>query len=576
MTKQAAIYLRVSSERQAGDDKVSVDQQLEDCRAFCEHNGFTIVSVFEDKERYRKTRPPFKGKIVEPSAKYDDRPGFLALMAAIETGKIDVIVCFDSSRLGRHLRVLGTLANSLDIAMQDRNGRGQVEIYEASKRTRITRIMLGILISMAQDENETRVLRVKMGKKGTLQQGIWAGVYKRFGYSTIKEPGKRGVQIVANPKEAQAVELIFNLADKGKSLVSIRDELIARGIPQKANSGQNRKRDWTPGIIRKMLRSPDYKGEATYTFEDRQTFTVEIPQIISPEQWARVQRKMTERIQASTRNTKTTWAACQHIAYCGECNNKLSVVTSKFWYLDKADGSRERKEYNPPQYSYRCAMGLQIKGEVPHSKLIHYGPSVDYAVWRKLADEVIKHPELIREQVMNRRAQLQAQGDNFDSEIARVERELREVGTGRDRLMSQLSRDIITEADFERVMIERNREKAYWQEELTRLKALRDDAAKTESDLEHAFRLLNNYEQRLKELDMPQKELKALPADKQIDILTERKQVIQSLCERVTVYSDGRILIDGMIDTSKELRDPLQLNGYAKLAFMLDISAWQD
>jgi hypothetical protein len=92
------------------------------------------------------------------------------MLKRIEQGDINTIIAWDSYWIGRHLRVLGALANSLDIAAQKRPG--QIEIWEASKRSVITRVVLGIMISIAQEENETRQRRAKMGKIGTIESGI--------------------------------------------------------------------------------------------------------------------------------------------------------------------------------------------------------------------------------------------------------------------------------------------------------------------------------------------------------------------------------------------------------------------
>jgi hypothetical protein len=264
-----------------------------------------------------------------------------------------------------------------------------------------------------------------------------------------------------------------------------------------------------------------------------------------------VQEKLTQRIQLSTRNTKTTWAAVQHIAFCGECGGKLTMRTTRFVYKKNSKGERVRYDFDVPKHIYACCLAHKFKGEIPHQKINHYGPNLDYAVWRKLVDEAITHPELIREQVMNRRKELQAQGDGYDSEISRAKRELSDVEAGRDRLMNQLTKGIITEKDFERIMIERNREKTFWQEEHSRLVSLRNDAQKLESDLEHAYRILASYGEKLEWLDIPQDELKRRSPDEQIEILTERKRIIQSLCERITVFGEGRVEIDGLIDTGR-------------------------
>ena len=69
MTKRAAIYVRVSSEKQAGDQEVSPDQQEKDCRQHCESRGYGVVKVYRDVKRYR-----VGGRLVQPTATRADRP----------------------------------------------------------------------------------------------------------------------------------------------------------------------------------------------------------------------------------------------------------------------------------------------------------------------------------------------------------------------------------------------------------------------------------------------------------------------------------------------------------------------
>lgn len=73
--KRAAIYARVSSERQAAEDKVSIEVQLAEGEAHCRERGYTIVARYVDKERYR-----VKGKLVQPSGQRKDRPQYLSMI----------------------------------------------------------------------------------------------------------------------------------------------------------------------------------------------------------------------------------------------------------------------------------------------------------------------------------------------------------------------------------------------------------------------------------------------------------------------------------------------------------------
>ncbi|MBE7467615.1 MAG: recombinase family protein [Anaerolineales bacterium] len=408
------IYLRVSSEKQATEYRVSIEEQLAKCKQLCEQQGFKIVAVFVDKERYKKAKAPNKGKVVEPSGKWDDRPGFLAMLERVEPGDIDAVIAFDISRLGRHFRVLGTMANSLDIANGKR--RSEVQIWEASKNSTVTRMMLGIMITVAQEENEARVNRVNMGKIGKLKRGYWPGPYQRLGYKLLKD--KYGTRIDLEPEETKTVQLIYDLADSNHSTYAIRRKLVAIGAKQKGHRA--RLRDWSEAMITSILRCPDYMGETVWKFDDGEQYPIKIPQIIKPQQWHRVQKGIEERKKKCLRNTKVTWAALQHILVCGECGGKM-YLSVKRYYSQTIDGQRIRCEYQIPLYSYRCAQARRYPGT--HTKNSLSGPGIDYQIWRYLIDNAVKNPELIRERVEARQQELLEQGNGVMSEIVRAERE---------------------------------------------------------------------------------------------------------------------------------------------------------
>lgn len=71
----AAIYARVSTERQG--ERVSIDEQIASARTLALEQGDSVVAVYTDDKRYRSE----SGRMVEPSGKRADRPGFLAMLA---------------------------------------------------------------------------------------------------------------------------------------------------------------------------------------------------------------------------------------------------------------------------------------------------------------------------------------------------------------------------------------------------------------------------------------------------------------------------------------------------------------
>ena len=84
---RAAAYIRVSTERQAEEDKVSLGEQSKDIAAYCLDKGYTVVKEYQDIGSGASKR----------------RQGFQQLLRDTQAGHYDVIVCWKSDRLSRGL-----------------------------------------------------------------------------------------------------------------------------------------------------------------------------------------------------------------------------------------------------------------------------------------------------------------------------------------------------------------------------------------------------------------------------------------------------------------------------------------
>ena len=168
-------YARVSDLKvQDTDDKVSIDQQLANMQQLCDRNSWQVVGEFVDREYYRATQSPKRGKIVNPSGKRADRPQFLAMLEVIKTGEADAVLCWRDDRLVRHPRVAVALEDALDIGDSRRDGRPKIEIRDATGAI-IDQFTLSIKATIWREENKRRAERTRMGKVATLQQGRWPG-----------------------------------------------------------------------------------------------------------------------------------------------------------------------------------------------------------------------------------------------------------------------------------------------------------------------------------------------------------------------------------------------------------------
>jgi len=152
-----------------------------------------------------------------------------------------------------------------------RFGRDTVEILDALNQLRILGVrvifeqevldtadtdndlMISIIESIAQAENESRSDNIKWGIKQRAAQGT-SKLYKRKCYGYFNDADGN---LVIDDKEAKNVRMIFNFYLQGKSVVGIVKELERLGI--KSPSG---KAIWPKRTIDVMLSNEKYIGNA--------------------------------------------------------------------------------------------------------------------------------------------------------------------------------------------------------------------------------------------------------------------------------------------------------------------------
>ncbi len=550
MVKQVKLYARVSDPKsQDAEDKVSIQQQLADMQALCGRNGWQIIGTYVDNENYRATRSPRKGKIVKPSGERADRPQLLAMLEVVRTGDVDAIVCWRDDRLVRHPRVAVSLEDALDAGDAQRNGKDKVQIYDATGAA-IDCFTLSIKATIWREENKRRAERNKMGKIATLEQGRWPSSFHRLGYRTVKETGKCGRAIEIEEAEARWVRQIFAWADAGISMGEIQRRLIGAQVPQKGLNPRGRKHDWTPALIHKILRAEAYTGRLTYHFADGAKYTIEIPRIVPPEVWERVQERIDRNKVLSTRNARGIYLL-QGLIHCGDCERAMTVHANRYTQYTRSDGTKKNYTYINPQYAYMCVSPTRYPNE-PHPKpYSRSGVGLDWAVWRQLVDYGLKRPDLIREFIDERRAALQAEATNTESDIERIHKQLERIEQERLAYCRQNARGVLTEAEFDELMNETEKFQRNLAQELKRLETLRDGNTQVEEWQEYMVNLFAQVREELETIDCDRKTLYGLPKDEHIRILKRRREIIRALVDRVIVYADGRVEIIGALDGSE-------------------------
>jgi uncharacterized protein YukE len=202
-------------------------------------------------------------------------------------------------------------------------------------------------------------------------------------------------------------------------------------------------------------------------------------------------------------------------------------------------------------YRYRCALGNLKVNRDNHPKYSLPGSSLDWAVWRKIVDDGIRRPEIIREQVMSRQAALRAQGDSLDGDINRIRTRLDELGGERAAYQRMFARKKISEDEFDRQMDETEEASRILQDDLEQLKTLRDDRGKIDASLLYARQLFDAFRNKLAEIDQSPEELETMSEDDRFWVLERRQEIIRAMVDRAVLYSDGTVMLEGVLDGSE-------------------------
>jgi len=286
---RAALYLRVSTKRQAEKD-LSIPDQRKQLEAFCKQRGWTVAAEF-----------------VEPGASGttdDRRPAFQAMLgSALEAERsFDVIIVHSFSRFFRDAYKFEYHRRKLDKASV-----GVISITQEvgeDPMGEMVRQILNLFDEYQSKENAKHVLRAM---NENARQGYWNGARPRFGYTAVAVETRGDAvkkKLVVNPEEAELVREIFRLFQHGTGksgpmgVRRIVNHLNSTGVTYR------RGRKFSSGLVHAMLTCTIYKGLHHFNRHSKKTGQVkdraewvpfETPVIIEPVVFDRVQAQLASR-----------------------------------------------------------------------------------------------------------------------------------------------------------------------------------------------------------------------------------------------------------------------------------------
>jgi site-specific DNA recombinase len=435
--RAAAIYARVSSERQRRDE--TIRSQTAALRELAAARGLVISQdlVFEDEG--------FSGATLR-------RPALERLRDRATEGCFDVLLCHAPDRVARRYAYQVLLLEELQ--------RAGVEVIFAKEPERtgspedeLLRQFQGMIAEYERAQIAERCRRGKLHRARAGSVAVLANA--PYGYRYVKKSEHVDAVYEIDELEAQVVREVFRrYADDGESIGRIARRLGEQGVPTRTG-----KTGWNPATIWGMLRNPAYAGQAAFgkthatgaparmtrTARRRgqrsgraarervapdQWKSIAVPALVSEEQFALVQDLLQRNKRLSPRNTRRP-SLLQGILVCRECGYA-------YYRSSTRSPNGILREY------YRCSgsdSSRRPQGRVCHNRPLRMA-EVDELVWGQVL-ALLEDRTLIEAEIQRRLATLRA-ADPASQRREGLQRDLARAQNAVRRLIDGYQEQLIT------------------------------------------------------------------------------------------------------------------------------------
>lgn len=296
MTTRAAIYARVSSEKQK--DTESIKSQLGILPEYVRRQGWTLIDIYTDEAKSAKT-----GMLAK-------RDGFARLMRDAEARKFDVLVVLDINRLTR--------TNSMEerAVILGPFQRLGIDIFTPSGGRQDLRSFLGELYVTMQalvsaEENRKRIEAITAGKLRAIAEGRKPAGPTPFGYSYDRRAGWS-----IQPEHSELVLEMFRRVVAGDACRVIGDDLAGRGYKRPRGG------EWTMERVWQIVTSRTYLG--TWMADKEKGLAVPVPRIVDDELWYAAQAALARHKRRGLRRTKHVYLL-ESLAVCALCGERIGI-----------------------------------------------------------------------------------------------------------------------------------------------------------------------------------------------------------------------------------------------------------
>lgn len=418
------MYCRVSSEIQK--ERASIETQRQFATQYCCAQGIEVVDVFADDG-------------VSGTIPLSERPEGARMLFGAKAKRFNVLLIFRLDRLARStmdiLRTVEILKESEVVI------RSLTEPFETETAT--GKFLLSMLASVAELERDGIADRTRAGMERHAREGRWLGGRAPFGYQIIDR------KLAIYPEQSEIVKDIFRWYLSGDRVRAITARLNTRGVKHPSDWTKPTSRIWYEATVCGVLHGRCYVGEWQWrkrtdrkkvrgktTFKvtpPEQRILVQIPALVSTEDFDHVQETMKANFVFASRNSKYPYLL-RALIRCGECGRRYVGLGSgrPRWY----------KHY------YRCSSHVSAAGRVPCAGKAIRADHVDAAVWEHCIG-FINNPGATLEELRAAMSFQQFNQDDIRSEVGQMDSALSVKARERAKVITLIRRGSISEAEGE-------------------------------------------------------------------------------------------------------------------------------
>jgi site-specific DNA recombinase len=469
MNKPAAIYARVSSDRQKENHTIA--SQTAALIEHAEANGYTVPAewVFQDEG--------YSGANLV-------RPGLEALRDLAAEGEIRAALVYSPDRLSRKYAYQVLLAEELS-----RCGVELVFLKAPAGTSPEDQLLVQFQGMIAEYERAQIIERSRRGKRHKAHEGVVNVLSGApYGYRYIRKTDESAAYYEVVESEAAVVRMVYeSYTQQGLSINAIARMLNGRQIPTRTAATR-----WERSTVWGLLRNPAYQGRACYgktELRPRQRITrplrqrqgmpnrnsasherpredwieVPVPALVSEETFALAQEQLERNKHHSPRRTIEP-TLLQGMLVCQQCGYGL--------YRASTWTTKRRLHY------YRCIGSdgyRRLKGPVCTNRPIRQD-ALDEFVWKEIL-RLLDDPMLVQGEI-NRRQQAAQNADPLRKREEALRREQARLEKCSDRLISAYQEGLVTLPELRHRMPELRKQAHAVESELQSLESATLDQAK--------------------------------------------------------------------------------------------------